>query len=264
MSKSSKEISTNLSELWDNIGDKEILSSLSLLEEDTRTNVFKEGFQKISDWIKNLFKDWWSKENQTSSTDSSLSLSEDSKEGEKKWWNTISNGMFNQLLEMEGKIKKGENLVAKSEYRKFWESFATWPYGMVYKHIDMDWNLLKKPVPFKENETVTEKRAKDNAKAYYNKKAEEWKHLLDREGCEFNQNQLDALVSASWGTIAATKRLESFVLTHWNKPDEISNFMSNFAVTSKNGQVQKGLIRRRKFEANRFMWNKKLFSEYKA
>jgi hypothetical protein len=50
---------------------------------------------------------------------------------------------------------------------------------MAYKHIDEQGNLLKKIIHFKSGEKVTEDWARKNARAYYDKKAKEWKDLLD-------------------------------------------------------------------------------------
>ena len=49
---------------------------------------------------------------------------------------------------------------------------------MVYKHIDEDGNLLKKPVPFNNGERVSKSWAEKNARVYYNKRAKERSDLL--------------------------------------------------------------------------------------
>lgn len=176
----------------------------------------------------------------------------------KKWWNEISEDMFQQLLQIEW----SQGYVSKI-MTQFWEKFPTWPYGMVYKHIDKDWNLLKKPIPFKNWEKVTKERALKNAKTYYNKKAQERKDLLDKEWCEYNQAQLDSLVSASWWTKKSVDRLQNFVLSHREHPSEISDFISKFATTSAgNWQIQPWLVIRRQLESNRFNWIEKPLSEY--
>ena len=90
------------------------------------------------------------------------------------WWETISDEMLQELLTMEWK----QNFTAKTHSDNFWETFVTWPYGMVYKHIDKDWNLLKKPTAFTSGEKVSASWAEQNARAYYNKKAKQWKELL--------------------------------------------------------------------------------------
>ena len=225
--------------------------SLSLLEKETRIWFFK----KASDWIKSLFWSTWS-ETQTSHITETKQ-----KEKIEQWWTKISENMFQELLQMEG----NQNFIAKSHKNKFWESFVTWPYGMVYKHIDKKWNLLKTPVSFKEGEHVDKKRAENNARAYYNKKAKEWSDLLKNKWYEYSQNMLDALVCASGGTKKSQDRLKNYVLSHRGDEDVIYNFMSKFAVTAAwNWKVMPGLVRRRKFEANWFKWNKQPFETYKA
>ena len=180
----------------------------------------------------------------------------DKRETIKKWWDKISEDMFQQLLIMEwGQWYKAQI------HRKFKENFPTWPYGMVYKHIDQQWNLLKNIVPFKNWERVTKEWALKNAKAYYDKRAQERKDLLDWKWCKYNQNQLDSLVSASWWTENATNKLKSFVLWHRNDKNWIYNFLITFARTAK-WRIQWGLVARRKLEANWFMWTKKSYREY--
>lgn len=180
----------------------------------------------------------------------------DKRETIKKWWDKISEDMFQQLLIMEwGQWYKAQI------HRKFKEKFPTWPYGMVYKHIDQQWNLLKNIVPFKNWERVSKEWALNNARAYYNKRAQEWKSLLDEKWYKYTQSQLDSLVSASWWTENATKKLKSFVLWHRNDKNWIYNFLITFARTAK-WKIQWGLVARRKLEANWFMWTKKSYIEY--
>jgi hypothetical protein len=69
------------------------------------------------------------------------------------------------------------------------------------------------------------------------------------------------LVSASWWTENATDKLKNFVLWNRNDKNKIFNFMITFARTAK-GKIQWGLVARRKFEANWFMWTKKSYREY--
>lgn len=187
------------------------------------------------------------------------SMPTDKKETIKKWWDKISENMFQQLLIMEG--GQWYKAVVHGE---FWEKFPTWPYWMVYKHIDKNWNLLKDIAPFKNWERVTKEWALKNAKAYYDKRAQEWKKLLDKNWYEYNQAQLDSLVSASWGTQKSVESLQKFVLSHRNNPTEISNFLSTFATTVKKEwkRVELTWLKiRRKFEANRFNWILKPHSE---
>ncbi len=174
----------------------------------------------------------------------------------KKWWDKISEDMFQQLLIMEwGQWYKAQI------HGEFWEKFPTWPYGMVYKHIDQKWNLLKNIVPFKNWERVSKEWALNNAKAYYNKRAQEWKKLLNWQWCQYNQAQLDSLVSASWWKQKPVERLKEFVVSHWNDKHAIFNYISNFATTAK-WVVQWWLVARRQLEANWFMWTKKSYREY--
>jgi hypothetical protein len=172
-------------------------------------------------------------------------------------WNKISEDMFKQLLIMEwGQWYKAQ------VHKKFREKFPTWPYGMVFKHIDQNWNLLKKIAPFKNWERVTREWALKNAKAYYNKRAQEWKNLLDWKWCKYNQDQLDSLVSASGWNQKPVERLKAFVVSHSNDKNAIFNYISHFATTSK-WVVQWWLIARRRLEANRFMWKTdKTYAEY--
>ena len=175
------------------------------------------------------------------------------------WWVEISEAMFRQLLDMEG----DQDFVAKTHGKKFWENFVTWPYGMVYKHIDENGNLLKNPVSFKEGERVNKDWAEKNARAYYNKKAKEWSDLLKWRWYEYSQDMLDALVSASWWTKKSVDRLKNFVLSHWDDKDAIFDFMSKFATTAAwNGKTMPWLVIRRNFEANWFKWNKEPMSAY--
>ena len=190
---------------------------------------------------------------------------EKKKENEKKnetiqkWWDEISESMFQQLLLMEW----SQSFVAKTHSKKFWENFATWPYWMVYKHIDKNGNLLNKPVPFKDGERVNQTWAEKNARAYYNKRAKEWSSLLKWKWYTYTQEMLDALVSASWWTEKSVKSLKNFILSHRDDKNAIFNFMSKFATTAAcNGKVMPWLVTRRKFEANRFAWTKHPYSDY--
>ncbi len=186
------------------------------------------------------------------------------KETLETWPDKISNEMFEELLKMEGKQKKGDALVAWIG-TQFWEKSATWPFGMAYKHIDEQGNLLKKIIHFKSGEKVTEDWARKNARAYYDKKAKEWKDLLDSKWCKYNQNILDSLVCQSWWTKKSTNSLKEYVISHRNDKDGIFNFISKHAITAAwNWKVMPGLVKRAKFAANRFIWNKKPFHEYKA
>ena len=221
---------------------------------------------------------WWGKKeskktDNTQTTDSlksksvensenpSTNTDKDSQEWEKKsWFGKISDWMLKQLLKMEG----SQDFVAHKA-PQFWESFVTWPYGMVYKHIDENGNLLKKPISFKDGERVSQSWAENNARAHYDKCAKERKDALEKKWLRYNQNELDSLVSASWGTVASKKRLQNYVISHWDDKDAIFNFMSKFATTAAwNWKVMKGLVRRRKFEANWFKWVKEPFDSYKA
>jgi GH24 family phage-related lysozyme (muramidase) len=148
-------------------------------------------------------------------------------------------------------------------HKKYWENFATWPYGMVYKHIDNNGNLLKRPVPFKEWERTSQKWALDNAKAYYNKKAAERSKNLKAAWCKYNQNQLDALVSASWWTVKSYERLKNFVISHWNNLKEVFEFLKTFARRDSKWNLLWWLIARRNLEADYFMWDtEKTYRDY--
>lgn len=222
--------------------------SLSLLEKETWIIFFK----KARNWLKDFF---WFNDTAHNNTNTAQHI----ENNEKIWWNTISEEMFQQLLSMEG----DQNFIAKSHRQKFWETFVTWPYGMVYKHIDSQGNPLKKPIPFMEWEHLTEERSKNNAKAYYNKKAKERKNTLDSKWCQYSQCMLDSLVSASWWTTKSTNTLKNYVITHRNNKTAITKFMSTHAITAAwNGKVMPWLVRRRKFEANRFKGIKLPFNSY--
>lgn len=168
---------------------------------------------------------------------------------------TISDEMFQHLLDKEGAHRTSDgNVYAKAETAQFGEKFVTGPYGMVYKHIDKNGNPLQRLEPFRQGEVVSDEWAKKNAKAYYDKQASEWHQLLS--GKEISQNQLDALVSASGGTVRATNAFKKYITEHWGDWDSISKFWKNFAITSAgNGQVQRGLVTRRNFEVNWFLGN---------
>ena len=104
-------------------------------------------------------------------------------------------------------------------------------------------------------ENVSKELALKNAKTYYDIRAKERKSLLDEKWYKYNQCQLDSLVAASWWTQKATKNLQTYVLSHRNNPSEVSSYMSTFATTSAwNGKTQPGLVIRRQFESNRFLW----------
>jgi hypothetical protein len=76
---------------------------------------------------------------------------------------------------------------------------------------------------------------------------------------------LDSLVSTCWWTTKARDNLKNYVLSHRDNKNEIFNFISNHATTAAwNWKVMPGLVRRRKFEANRFIGNKQPFESYKA
>lgn len=242
--------------------------SLSFLEIDTWVSFF----EKATNRLKNLF---WSKseKGETSIKKEELVTTDKNKysnvktfetvqtiETSQMWWDSISENMLQQLFVMEG----DQNFVAKTHKSKFWESFATWPYGMVYKHIDENGNLLKQPVHFKNWERVTKSWAQNNARAYYNKVAKEWKKLLDWRWFKYSQNMLDSLVSASNWTAKATKRLKNFVLSNWNNKSAIVKFLSNFATTAAwNGKKLRGLIIRRQFEANWFNWLTESYTDFR-
>ena len=188
---------------------------------------------------------WWKKDTKT--------------EVIQQWWAEISEEMFQQLLYMEW----DQDFVAKVHKNDFWEDFVTWPYGMVYKHIDENWNLLNNIVSFKDGERVSKDWAEKNARAYYNKRAKEWSDLLKSKWYKYSQDMLDALVSASWWTEKSVRRLKEFVLSHWDDKDAIFNFMSKFATTAAwNWKILRGLVIRRDFEANWFKGNKEPLSDY--
>ena len=204
-------------------------------------------------------ENWWTTSWTTSTTEWSQWSKETQVEEGKEWWDTVSDEMFKELLIMEG----SQNFVAKTNRRDFWENFVTWPYWMVYKHIDRNGNLLKTPIGFDEWERVSKDWAEKNARAYYNKKAKEWSDLLKSKWYEYTKDMLDALVSASWGTKKSVDRLKEYVLSNRNDKKAISQFISSFATTSAwNWEVQKWLVTRRKFESNWFQWIKHPYTEY--
>ena len=183
---------------------------------------------------------------------------ESNKEIVQEWWSNISEAMFQELLKMEG----GQWYTAQI-HRSVWENFVTWPYGMVYKHIDSQGKLLKKAIPFMNWERVTKEWALSNAKAYYNKRAKEWKNLLDWQWFQYNQNQLDSLVSASWWKQKSVERLKDFVVSNWDDKNKIFDYLSNFATRGSNGKVLGWLVARRQLEAHWFMWETdKSYTEY--
>lgn len=233
--------------------------SLSLLEKETWINFFKRTW----DWLKKFF---WIKENNPSwntvfetQTNANIERNSESEEILSEWWGKISNDMFQELLKMEW----NQDFTARIHRQSFGEDFPTWPYGMVYKHIDSQWNLLKNPIPFKDWERLTKDWSEKNAKAYYDKRAKDWTSLLDKNWYRYTQNNLDALVSASWWTTASVKRLKNFVTQHRDNKQDITRFLSTFATTSAwNWKIQPWLVSRRKFESNRFQWIKHPYSDY--
>ncbi len=187
-----------------------------------------------------------------------LNIHDNSVETNEELPTTISEDIFQQLLTMEW-----WQWYTAQVHKKYWENFATWPYGMVYKHIDNNGNLLKRPVPFKEWERTSQKWALDNAKAYYNKKAAERSKNLKAAWCKYNQNQLDALVSASWWTVKSYERLKNFVISHWNNLKEVFEFLKTFARRDSKWNLLWWLIARRNLEADYFMWDtEKTYRDY--
>lgn len=187
-----------------------------------------------------------------------LNIHDNSVETNEELPTTISEDIFQQLLTMEW-----WQWYTAQVHKKYWENFATWPYGMVYKHIDNNGNLLKRPIPFKEWERTSQKWALDNAKAYYNKKAAERSKNLKAAWCKYNQNQLDALVSASWWTVKSYERLKNFVISHWNNLKEVFEFLKTFARRDSKWNLLWWLIARRNLEADYFMWDtEKTYRDY--
>ncbi len=176
----------------------------------------------------------------------------ESKEIKKSLPNKISDSMFQELLKMEG----DQSLVAEIHKNDFWERFVTGPYGMTLKRIDKNGNLLKTPVKFKEWDRFTSAWAKENARAFYNKKAKEVSWFLTEHWLVYNQNQLDSIVSIlSNVTAKSARRLKDFLVSNRNFwLDQIYKFIVNFALRSQNGEIQPGLEVRRLFEANWFNW----------
>lgn len=187
-----------------------------------------------------------------------LNIHDSSVENIQDFPTTISENMFQQLLSMEG-----WQWYTAIVHKKYGENFATWPYGMVYKHIDKNWSLLKNPIPFKSWERTSQEWALDNAKAYYNKKAAERSKNLKAAWCNYNQNQLDALVSASWWTVKSYERLKNFVISHWNNLKEVFEFLKTFARRDSKWNLLGWLISRRNLEADYFMWDtEKTYRDY--
>lgn len=266
--------------LWNSISNKRIEKSEVKSEKDRIREIVEEAFQlnlvwswlfhskALVDRMVDYIADWnlWTNKDEELENDikalawgpfKSRLKELINNDAEKKWWSEISDRIFQQLLVMEG----GQWYKA-SVHREFKEKFPTWPYWMVYKHIDSQGRLLKKEVPFRNWERVSKEWALNNAKAYYNKRAQEWKELLDWQWCQYNQAQLDSLVSASWWKQEPVKKLKNFVISHWNDKQAIFNYISNFAVTAS-GKVLWWLVARRQLEANRFMWKTdKTYAEY--
>lgn len=218
---------------------------------------------------------WWNKnnitENESNQTESNSAQIQENTNKDKKesqetttWSDKISNEMFEQLLKMEGKHEKGKKLVAKTG-KQFWEKFPTGPFGMVYKHIDNKGNLLKKAIPFKEWEEVTEEWGRKNAKTCYDKRAKEIKEAFDKKWYKLSQDQIDALTSTCWWTSKSRKNCLNYVLDNWNDQKKVVKYISTHSTTAAwNGKVMPGLVYRRKFEADWFIWNKMTFAEHRA
>lgn len=260
--------------------------SLSNVEKETRINFFKKAWNRIKNlfsskeeqWQPNLLNNELSKnQGNTSSTPENMvdtknkgigekaNTNKESQETAKTWSDKISNEMFEQLLKMEGKHKQGNNTLVAKTGKQFWEKFTTWPFGMVYKHIDNEGNLLKKAVPFKEWEEVTEEWGRKNAKACYDKRAKEIKEAFNKKWYKLSQDQLDALTSTCGWTSKSRKNCLNYVLDNWNDQKKVVSYISTHSTTAAwNGKVQPGLVYRRKFEADWFVWNKMTFAEHRA
>jgi len=110
-------------------------------------------------------------------------------------------------------------------------------------HLKPSWETLNDSIPYPRNKKIPPNLAAKNALVYYNKTAKERATLLKNSWYIYTQNQLDALVAASFGTKNAVQRLKDFVILHWNEgPEVISNFILSFAIKSKNWKEQPGLI----------------------
>lgn len=267
----------------------EILSdtekSLSNVEKETRINFFKKAWNRIKNLFSSKEEQWQTKflnnelpkkqENVSPTSEHVIdtknrkieqqNTNQESQETTKTWSDKISNEMFEQLLKMEGKHKQGNNTLVAKTGKQFWEKFPTWPFGMVYKHIDNEGNLLKKAVPFKEWEEVTEEWGRKNAKACYDKRAKEIKEAFDNKWYKLSQDQLDALTSTCGGTSKSRKNCLIFVLENWNNQKKVVDYISTHSTTAAwNHQVQLGLVYRRKFEADWFVWNKMTFAEHRS
>lgn len=268
---------------------KNTKKSLSILEKETRVNIFRSTWNRL----KNLFSpeeaQWQSssvdnlpqKNTKTPAPSQELTKNTENKEKTEKentkketkeskengttWSDKISNEMFEQLLKMEGKHKQGNNTLVAWVGKQFWEKFATWPFGMVYKHIDEQGNPLKKIVHFKAWEEVSEEWAKKNAKACYDKRAKERKEDLEKKWYSYTQNELDALVSTCGWTKKSSNSCKEFVLANRNNKNKVTEYIRTHATTAAwNGKVMPWLVRRREFEAGRFEWSKKLYADYKV
>lgn len=283
MPESQKEI---LQESWNNSQEvlKSTKKSLSILEKETRINFFKN----IWNWLKNIFTPkkarttYLSRANYKMKQKYHLPLTpqitenekneiksekntEESKENAQTWSDKISDEMFEQLLKMEWKHEKGGNTLVAWVGKQFWEKFATWPYGMVYKHIDENGNLLKKPVQFKAGEEVNADWALKNARACYDKRAKERKEDLEKKWHKYTQNELDSLVSTCGWTKKSSNSCRDFVLANWNDKNKVIEYIRTHSTTAAwNGKVMPGLVRRREFEAGWFSGIKKTFAEYKV
>ncbi len=267
---------------------KNTKKSLSILEKETRVNIFRSTWNRL----KNLFSpeeaQWQSssvdnlpqKNTKTPAPSQELTKNTENKEKTEKentkketkesqettktWSDKISNEMFEQLLKMEGKHKKEGKLVAKKG-KQFWEWFPTWPFGMPYRHIDNEGNLLKKAIPFKEWEEVTEEWARKNAKACYDKRAKEIKEAFDKKWYKISQNQLDALTSTCGWTSKSRKNCLNYALDNRKDQKKVVEYISTHSTTAAwNGKVMPGLVYRRKFEADWFVWNKMTFAEHRS
>lgn len=172
----------------------------------------------------------------------------------------ISDAMFNII---NTRIEDPKQSLTAKVMRHLGETWATGPYGQVYKWIDENGNLLKQGIPFKEGETVTRQFALANAKAYANKKAAEWKKKL--EGLPgLTQDRLDALTSMSYGGKSTQPNSEfgNFVKNNWGNWEKIAKKWRTHAINGKSGPLR-GLRVRRAFEADWFLGKKgKDYREY--
>lgn len=162
----------------------------------------------------------------------------------------ISQEMATQIKKMEG----GSQTAKTNSH--FGETFATGAYGMTREFDRPGEPAIKAGTKF------SRERWDSIFNAFYSKKANEWKQVLAGLP-NVTQDKIDALssISASGNWASPNGAFGKFIVQNWNNPQAIYNKWIRTGITARgNGQVQRGLVKRRYLEANWFFGNKTNFA----